>query len=175
MAYRGGVAALSLNFQPSRTVGGHRPSRNSAKRNTGRSQNPGRRSAPRQGIKNTHRQPGILERVTSEGPSPSWCDQAVVDGDPIARGARPPHRPRRLRRQPDSQKEQRLRRSAQPRAATSRAFMSGSARAKLISLLSFSIISAGVLLGAPIPYQPWLSTLVQIRPSWERWAAPTNA
>ena len=39
-----------------------------------------------------------------------------------------------------------------PRSA-SRAFILGSARAALISLLSLSMISAGVFLGAPTPYQ----------------------
>src|SRR5262249_53420634 len=39
-----------------------------------------------------------------------------------------------------------------PRSA-SRALMLGSARPALISLLSLSTISAGVFLGAPIPYQ----------------------
>jgi hypothetical protein len=40
-----------------------------------------------------------------------------------------------------------------PRSAI-RAFMLGSARAALISLLSVSMISAGVFLGAPRPNQP---------------------
>ena len=43
-----------------------------------------------------------------------------------------------------------------PKSA-SRAFILGSARAALISLLSLSMISVGVLLGAPIPYQPLAS------------------
>src|SRR3982074_1567307 len=38
-----------------------------------------------------------------------------------------------------------------------RPFIVGSERAPLISLLSFSIISVGVALGAPIPYHPWAS------------------
>src|SRR6516162_3040330 len=43
-----------------------------------------------------------------------------------------------------------------PKSA-SRAFILGSARAALISLLSLSTISVGVFLGAPIPYQPLAS------------------
>ena len=43
-----------------------------------------------------------------------------------------------------------------PKSA-SRAFILGSARAALISLLSLSMISVGVFLGAPIPYQPLAS------------------
>jgi hypothetical protein len=39
-----------------------------------------------------------------------------------------------------------------PRSAR-RAFILGSSRAALTSLLSFATISAGVFLGAPIPYQ----------------------
>src|SRR5215472_14049041 len=38
--------------------------------------------------------------------------------------------------------------------ANSRAFIVGSARIALISLLSLSMIAAGVSLGAPSPYQP---------------------
>ena len=38
-------------------------------------------------------------------------------------------------------------------SSENRAFVLGSARIELISLLSLSIISAGVPLGAPIPYQ----------------------
>src|SRR5947208_2993142 len=41
--------------------------------------------------------------------------------------------------------------SATPPRSASRAFMLGSARAALISLLSVSMISAGVFLGAPRP------------------------
>src|SRR4029077_4774374 len=44
-----------------------------------------------------------------------------------------------------------------PKSA-SRAFILGSARAALISLLSLSMISVGVFLGAPIPYQPLASS-----------------
>src|SRR6478752_5331325 len=43
-----------------------------------------------------------------------------------------------------------------PRSAR-RPFIVGSERAALISLLIFSIISVGVALGAPIPYQPLAS------------------
>ena len=49
-----------------------------------------------------------------------------------------------------------VRASAPPRSR-SRGFILGSARAALISLLSFSMISVGVLLGAPIPYHPLAS------------------
>ena len=37
--------------------------------------------------------------------------------------------------------------------SASRAFILGSARAALTSVLSFATISAGVFLGAPMPYQ----------------------
>src|ERR1700722_17173771 len=43
-------------------------------------------------------------------------------------------------------------RTAAPKSA-SRAFILGSTRPRLISLLSLSTISDGVLLGAPVPYQ----------------------
>src|SRR5262249_42019210 len=43
--------------------------------------------------------------------------------------------------------------STVPPRSASRAFMLGSARAALISLFSFSTISAGVAFGAPTPYQ----------------------
>src|SRR6266478_9986600 len=46
--------------------------------------------------------------------------------------------------------------TSHPRSAR-RPFIVGSARAALISLLSFSMISVGVALGAPIPYQPLAS------------------
>ena len=42
--------------------------------------------------------------------------------------------------------------STVPPRSASRAFILGSARPALISLLSLSTISAGVLLGAPTPY-----------------------
>src|SRR6516165_2925243 len=44
-----------------------------------------------------------------------------------------------------------------PPKSASRAFIFGSARAALISLLSFSTISAGVFLGAPTPLHPLAS------------------
>jgi hypothetical protein len=43
--------------------------------------------------------------------------------------------------------------STVPPRSASRVFMLGSARPALISLFSFSTISAGVALGAPTPYQ----------------------
>src|SRR5262245_21216347 len=43
--------------------------------------------------------------------------------------------------------------STSPPRSTMRAFIRGSARAALISLLSLSITSTGVFLGAPMPYQ----------------------
>src|SRR5258708_4673804 len=45
--------------------------------------------------------------------------------------------------------------SGSPPMAAKRAFIPGSARAALISLLSLSTISAGVFAGAPLPYH-WL-------------------
>src|SRR6516162_606690 len=47
--------------------------------------------------------------------------------------------------------------SAVPPRSASRAFILGSARAALISLLSLSTISGGVPFGAPTPYQPLAS------------------
>src|SRR5262245_24241214 len=44
-----------------------------------------------------------------------------------------------------------------PPKSSSRAFIFGSTRAPLVSLLSFSTMSAGVFLGAPMPYQPLAS------------------
>src|SRR5438876_7727732 len=43
--------------------------------------------------------------------------------------------------------------STVPPTSASLAFSFGSARAALTSVLSFAMISAGVFLGAPIPYQ----------------------
>src|SRR5262249_16808458 len=43
--------------------------------------------------------------------------------------------------------------STSPPRSARRAFILGSARPALISLLSFSTISAGVVFGAPTPYQ----------------------
>src|SRR5262247_959493 len=47
--------------------------------------------------------------------------------------------------------------STSPPRSASRVFMLGSARPALISLLSFSTISAGVAFGAPTPYH-WLAS-----------------
>src|SRR6516164_1774940 len=47
--------------------------------------------------------------------------------------------------------------SAVPPRSASRAFILGSTRAALISLLSLSMISAGVFLGAPTPNHPLAS------------------
>jgi hypothetical protein len=57
--------------------------------------------------------------------------------------------------------------STVPPRSANRAFIFGSARAALISLFSFSTISAGVFLGAPMPDSP-----VQIRLPSEDAAAP---
>src|ERR1700730_8867269 len=47
--------------------------------------------------------------------------------------------------------------SASPPMSANRDFIMGSVRAALISLLSLSTISAGVFLGAPMPYH-WLAS-----------------
>jgi hypothetical protein len=47
--------------------------------------------------------------------------------------------------------------STVPPRSASRDFILGSARARLISLLSLSTIPVGVFLGAPMPYQPLAS------------------
>src|SRR5262245_35812524 len=47
--------------------------------------------------------------------------------------------------------------SGTPPRSSSRCFILGSARAVLISLLSFSTMSVGVLLGAPMPCHPLAS------------------
>jgi hypothetical protein len=57
----------------------------------------------------------------------------------------------------------------------SRAFIFGSARAALISLLSVSTISAGVFLGAPMPYHVLASYPARNRPRSECHATPPNA
>ena len=71
-----------------------------------------------------------------------------------------------------------------PPKSASRAFITGLARAALISLLSFSIISAGVFLGTPMPYQCSPHSPARNRPrsgcpaappSASRWSPPARA